>query len=204
MTLKPLDFIATLDSMPVHIVLFYEDEEYARKIEYSFMRNGLARSQHCIYTTHEEDGIEGIRTEMMEHGIDVNKFEASGLLHILTIKDPCNDPAGLEKGIEKLTNRILEGKKPPIRLVSRYIKEVEAEEDARANMLVESLTHSCFHDFKGLMLMCPYPVDRVAYQVSVEWFLNHMQHHHVAVFAPKTFEGSALVLDKQQGIYSQG
>lgn len=201
MTVKPLNFIAALDSKPMHIALFYEDEEYAREIEYSFMRNGLTRSQHCIYTTREEeDGVERIRAEMMEHGIDVNKFEASGLLHILAIKDPRNDPSGFEKGIGKLTNRILAGKKPPIRLVSRYINEVEAEEDARANMLVESLTHCSFHEFEGLMLMCPYPVDKVAHQVRTEWFLNHMQHHHVAVFAPKSFEGSALVLDKQQGL----
>src|SRR5690242_4534596 len=91
----PLDFIATLDSSPMHIALFYEDEEYAKQIEYAFLRNGLARSQHCIYTTHGEDSssnvddeeeggdggdgssstvIESIRSEMMKHGIDVSKF----------------------------------------------------------------------------------------------------------------------------------
>ncbi len=64
----PLDFVATLDSSskPMHIALFYEDIEYARQIEYSFLRNGLARSECCIYTTDgdDDDDVERIRTDM--------------------------------------------------------------------------------------------------------------------------------------------
>jgi DcmR-like sensory protein len=212
----PLDFIATLDSSPMHIALFYEDEEYAKQIEYAFLRNGLARSQHCIYTTHGEDSssnvddeeeggdggdgssstvIESIRSEMMKHGIDVSKFEKSGYLHIMKINDPRSDPSGFERGIENILNRVLQGKKPPIRLVSRFIKTVENENDARANMQVERTLHSSFFENFPGMFMCPYPIDKVPSQFDVEWFLNHMQHHHAAVFAPKSFEGSGLVLD---------
>ncbi|AIF82613.1 MEDS: MEthanogen/methylotroph, DcmR Sensory domain [Candidatus Nitrososphaera evergladensis SR1] len=194
----PLDFIVTLDSKPMHIALFYEDEEYAREIEYAFLKNGLAKSQHCIYTTHGGDAdIERIRTEMIKHGIDVSKFEPAGFLHILKISDPRDDPSGFERGIENLKNKIVGRKKPPIRLVSRFIKEVESEDDARANMLVERTIHSrFFDDYQGGLFMCPYPVDKVPSQVRAEWFLNHMQHHHAAVFAPKYFEGSGLVLER--------
>jgi hypothetical protein len=195
----PLDFIAGLDGKPMHIVLFYEDEEYARQIEHSFLRNGLTRSQTCIYTTHgdgDNDDVERIRIEMINHGIDVNKFESSGLLHIMKICDPRNDPSGFEIGMENLKKRILEGKKPPIRLVSRSIRTVENEADAKANMLMERIVHSSFlNKFPG-MLMCPYPIDKVPSQIEAEWFLNHMQHHHAVVFAPKAFEGSGLVLDR--------
>jgi hypothetical protein len=124
--LAPLDFIASLDgndnnnnigSRPMHIALFYEDERYAREIEYSFVKNGLARSQQCIYTTHgvagEDDSVTAadgnnnnngtgsnssavarIRAEMAAHGIDVHRFESAGLLRILLIKDPREDPSG--------------------------------------------------------------------------------------------------------------
>lgn len=199
----PLDFIATLDSRPMHIALFYEDEEYAKQIEYAFLRNGLAKSQHCIYTTHEEDSsnadVEQIRTEMIKHGIDVNKFEKSGYLHIMKINDPRSDPSGFEKGIENILNRILQGKKPPIRLVCNSRKIIENSEDARANMLLERSIHSNFLDeFPGL-LMCPYQLNKVPSRIQLEWFLNHMQHHHSAIFAPKYFEGSGLILD-QYGI----
>jgi hypothetical protein len=216
MTISPLDFIATLDSRPMHIALFYEDEKYARKIEYSFLKNGLARSQHCIYTTHGDRGGDGggsdadaaanndndeyvkkIRVEMMAHGIDADKFERRGLLHILRICDPRDDPLGFERGIDNLKKKILAGKKPPIRLVSRFIRRVESVKDAQANMFVERTIHSNFHDDYPGIFICPYPVDEVPPPVRVEWFLNHMQHHHAAVFAPRSFVGSALVLDRQ-------
>ncbi len=216
----PLNFIATLDSRPMHIALFYEDEDYAKQIEYAFLRNGLAKSQHCIYTTHGEDSssnaddeeeswgegdgsnstvIESIRLEMIKHGIDVNKFEKSGYLHIMKINDPRSDPSGFEKGIENILDRILQGKKPPIRLVCNSRKIIENSEDARANMLLERSIHSNFLDeFPGL-LMCPYQLNKVPSRIQLEWFLNHMQHHHSAIFAPKYFEGSGLILD-QYGI----
>jgi DcmR-like sensory protein len=199
----PLDFIATLDSRPMHIALFYEDEEYAKQIEYAFLRNGLARSQHCIYTTHEgEDNsssnadAEQIRTDMIKHGIDVSKFEKSGYLHIMKINDPRSDPSGFERGIENILNRVLQGKKPPIRLVCNSKKIIENEEDAKANILLERSIHSNFLDeFPGL-LMCPYQLNKVPSPVQLEWFLNHMRHHHSAIFAPKYFEGSGLILDQ--------
>ncbi len=200
----PLDFIATLDSRPMHIALFFEDEKYAKQIEYAFLRSGLAKSQHCIYTTHGEDSssnadVEQIRTEMIKHGIDVNKFEKSGYLHIMKINDPRSDPSGFEKGIENILDRILQGKKPPIRLVCNSRKIIENSEDARANMLLERSIHSNFLDeFPGL-LMCPYQLNKVPSRIQLEWFLNHMQHHHSAIFAPKYFEGSGLILD-QYGI----
>lgn len=195
MAAAPLDFIAALDGRPMHIALFYENEEYARKIEYSFVKNGLARSQHCVYTTHGgSNDAARIRMGMLEYGIDVDRFESSGLLHILEIKDPRSDPSGFERGVENLKNRIIEAKKPPIRLVSRFIREVESEEDARANMLVERAIHSSF-EFPGLF-MCPYHIDRVPHPVRVEWFLNHMQNHHAVVFAPRSSEGSGLMLDR--------
>lgn len=194
----PLDFIAALDSEPMHIALFYEDEEYAREIEHSFLKNGLARSQHCIYTTHGGDSnVKRIPTEMTRHGIDANRFRSLGLLHILKICDPRDDPAGFERGIENLKNKILEGKKPPVRIVSRFIRTVESENDAMANMLAERAIHSHFFDnYRGLF-MCPYPIGKVPDEVRAEWFLNHMGHHHAAIFAPKSFEGSGLVLDRQ-------
>ncbi len=161
------------------------------------MRNGLARSECCTYTTHgDDDDVERIRTDMTKHGIDVDKFESSGLLHILKICDPRDDPSGFERGIENLKKRILEGKKPPIRLVSRSIRTVENEDDAKANMLLERIVHSSFFDRFPGMLMCPYPIDKVPSQIEEEWFLNHMRHHHAVIFAPKSFEGSGLVLDR--------
>lgn len=215
----PLDFIAALDSSstnssskPIHIALFYEDEEYARQIEYSFLRNGLAKSQHCIYTTHgdiednkEEDDdeeVESIRAEMIRYGIDVEKFEQSGFLHIVKISNLRNDPSGFfEKEIKNLKSRIIgeeeeEEKSLPIRLVCNFMRTIENEDDAKASMLLERTIHSCLLEFQG-QIMCPYDIDKVPSQINVEWFLNHMQHHHAAIFAPRSFEGSGLVLDGQ-------
>jgi hypothetical protein len=47
---NPVKFIDALKNHK-HIVLLYEDREMAKKIEYRFIKNGLGKGQHCIYTT---------------------------------------------------------------------------------------------------------------------------------------------------------
>ena len=67
----PLKFVNSLD-VSRHILLFYSDPEYAKKIEFQFIENGLAREEHCIYATAEDPTF--VREKMEEYGIRVNDF----------------------------------------------------------------------------------------------------------------------------------
>ena len=43
----PLRFIDSLKSKK-HIVLYYENKEFGKKIQYRFIRNGLLKGENCI------------------------------------------------------------------------------------------------------------------------------------------------------------
>jgi hypothetical protein len=49
-TVVPIEFIDSLDEKK-HIMLYYDDSECARLVEFRFLKNGLARGESCIYAT---------------------------------------------------------------------------------------------------------------------------------------------------------
>ena len=49
----PLRFVNSLDTNK-HILLLYNDPEYAKRIEFQFIGNGLAKGEHCVYATEED------------------------------------------------------------------------------------------------------------------------------------------------------
>jgi len=67
---NPLKFLDSIDDYK-HIVLFYEEPESGRMIQFRFIKNGLLKGQHCIYTIHENMDIPLIENEMTNSGIDV-------------------------------------------------------------------------------------------------------------------------------------
>jgi hypothetical protein len=160
----PLKFIDAVNDHK-HIVLFYEDRVAAKKIEYRYIKNGLSKGQHCIYTTHADgnnnNNISFIENQMSNiAGIDVEGFKKRNLLHIYKISNPMHNKEGVLKGVEDIMSTILADSKPPFRIVSRLIPEIITEEQIAANIKIESTYHSTFHKFPGILL-CPYPVNKI-------------------------------------------
>jgi KaiC/GvpD/RAD55 family RecA-like ATPase len=127
-----------------HCVKFYEEPEHARMVEYHFIQTGLQKGEYCIYTTHEDD-ISIIESGMADFGIDVEGYKKIKMLHIYRIAEPQAGPQYLLQEIERLRKYIMADSKPSVRLVSRWMKNVEGEEeDQRANLVVEQIVHSIF------------------------------------------------------------
>jgi hypothetical protein len=186
---QPLKFVDTIDKgSNKHIVLFYEDPEYARMIEFQFVKNGLLKEEHCIITTFE-DNIQIIKNEMEANNIDVEALKKN-LLHIYQIPDPMNHPEGELKGMEEIRDRIFADSKPPYRIVSRA-PEIKTKQQAESDIIIQHTVHFTFGNFPG-SVMCSYQVDKIEPKIHGQWFVNILQNHHAAIFAPKSGQGIAF------------
>jgi DcmR-like sensory protein len=183
-----------LDSMQDcnHSVIFYEEPEYGRMVEYRFIKIGLLKGESCIYATPEDD-IDIIESGMVDFGIDVEGYKKMKMLHLYKVTDPQGDPSGLLHGIEKISERIIAESRPPFRVVGRFIKNFEEEVGMRANMLIERSLHSTFAKFQG-SFMCPYPINDIHEAMEGAWMQNHLRNHHTAIFVFKDGHGLALNL----------
>jgi hypothetical protein len=66
-----------------HVALFYEEPEYARMIEFRFLRDGLNLGENCIYATDEDSG--SIVLGMLNFGIPM-KYLQTGKMKVYQIK----------------------------------------------------------------------------------------------------------------------
>jgi hypothetical protein len=186
----PLKFVGTIgQDSNRHIVLFYEDPEYARMIEFQFVKNGLLKEEYCIITTFE-DNIQLIKSEMENSNIDVEAFKKKNLLRIYQIPDPMNHPEGELKGMEEIRDRIFTDSKPPYRIVSRA-SEIKTNHQIESDIIIQRTVHFTYGNFPG-SVMCSYPVDKIEPKIHGQWLVNILQNHHAAIFAPKSGQGIAF------------
>lgn len=176
-----------------HTAIFYENSEYARPVVYRYIKVGLLKGDTCVYTTHEDDA-DSIEKEMDDFGIDVQHFKKKGMLIVLKIKDPREHPEGLVTGIEHLRQQLWREPDSSFRIVTRFIRKVENDEEKEANMFVERTVHAAFDKFPH-SVMCPYPVEDIKSIIGGKWMQNHLRHHHAAFFVFKNGKGLALDLN---------
>lgn len=175
-----------------HTAIFYENSEYGKVVEYRFIKVGLLNGEKCIFTTHEDDG-NSIEREMSDFGIDVQRFKNKGMLSVLKIRDPREHPEGLAAGIEDLRNQLWTKPDSSFRIVTRFIRKVENDEEREANMFVERTVHAAFDRFPHAV-MCPYPVEDIKTMIGGKWMRNHLKNHHAAFLVFKSGKGLAINL----------
>jgi hypothetical protein len=192
---NPLKFLDSIDDYK-HIVLFYEEPESGRMIQFRFMKNGLLKGQHCVYTVREDMDIPLIENEITNSGIDVEGYKKTNLLHICQIPDPGNFREGSVKGYDSIVNAILADLKHPsiFRMVSRAIPEVKKEEQIVDELDVERSYHSTFGSFGG-SLLCSYSVEEIEPRKRGKWIAELLQNHHTAIFLRKSGDGIAFNLE---------
>jgi hypothetical protein len=181
----PLRFVDTIDNGK-HVVLFYEDPGYGKRVQFRFINNGLLKGEHGIITTVQND-IQLIENEMLDTGIDVEGFKKKGLLHIYQISNPINHPQGLEKGLEVIEDQILADSKPPFRIIAKC-SELDTKEKIESDIVIQRTVHSTFHDFPG-SVMCSYPVARIQPEKHGQWLIDTLHCHDAAIFSPKSGRG---------------
>ena len=186
----PFRFVDSLDTRK-HMVLFYDNPEYAQRIEFQFLKKGLERGQHCIYAMNEDPKF--VREKMTRNGILVEDFLAKNLLHVYQINDPFDHPDGPIKGGEQNMRMIMAGSKPPHRVVANVFPNEDTDEAISAHLSLEHDLHHTFDKFQG-SLMCPYNIENVKENRHKEWFDGLFDNHHTAIYAPKSGRGGVFDL----------
>jgi hypothetical protein len=169
-------------------VFFYEKFEYGLMVEFRFMRNGLLKGEHCIYTTHADTRY--IENELAYSGINVEEFKRKNLLHIYQIPNAMDDPAGPLKGAEKIASKILADSKPPFRVVSIFVPEIDTVERMNAEVDIEHNRHISFGNLQCSWL-CPYFLDKIEANIREEFMDRILRNHHAVISASRTGLGIA-------------
>lgn len=188
MTFNQLDhFLENLDSsVRKHLVMFYEEPEYARKIQLRFINDGLKRGECSVYAARDDDDLVLTKRDMKDSGIDVEKFSASGHLQFYLNKPQIVDAESYNKGIaafrEAVAKQLSKSRNnptstlPKIRGVGSIHRDLFYNNDVEINHPMASsqlLTERLFQlnntaSFDGLWL-CAYHVDDIHAQMDKEW-----------------------------------
>ena len=192
----PLRFIDSLKERQ-HIALFYEDPEYARLIEFRFLKNGLDSGEKCVYAT-EEDSC-SIVLKMLTYGIPMKYFQ-DGRLKVYQVQRACGGPNEIIESCKKDIAVILSNLTPPFRIVSRIVHDVSTRNGMSVELELERATHNSFESFGG-SLICPYDLSKMESGRKNQWMEELRENHHAVIYAPKFGEGGVFTchgLEKRQ------
>jgi hypothetical protein len=183
----PIRFIDSLDARK-HIALFYDEPEYARLIEFRFLKNGLVKGEQCVHATEEDSGC--IVLKMLSFGIPLEYFERKQL-RIYQIHHTCGDPDEIMKNCKKDSETILSGLQPPFRIVARIVPDVSTITGISTELEFERVVHNCFDDLGG-SVMCPYDLSKMETSRRKEWLTELRENHHEVIYAPKFGKGGVF------------
>lgn len=175
----PVRFIDTLNYYK-HIILYYENQEFGKKIQFRFIKNGLLKGENCGYITIEND-MALIVNDMMNNDINVKNFVKKGLLKICKILDVIKHPIDVIEGSEEIIDRMLTDLNPPFRLVVKLIDKLNTNEQIKANLSYEQKYHINFDKFNGLVL-CTYDASKNPVCTDGKWVETILNNHHSSIF----------------------
>ena len=190
---NPLTFIDSLSGRK-HIVLYYDNHEFGRKIQYRFIKNGLLSGECCIYSIHQGDNVTEIKKEMITNDIDVEHFIKRGLLKIFKIPNIMKHSQGVLKGSKEIVDRMLADVNPAksFRMVIRMIDKLNTKDQITANLKLEQYYHSKFDSFNG-MVLCHYDTIDCPIKTNNKWIETILANHHSVIFVTeKSAEGIAF------------
>jgi hypothetical protein len=191
----PVRFIDTLDDSK-HIVLYYENPKFGKKIQFRFIRNRLIKGENCIYTTYE-DNIDLIEFEMINDSINVEDYSKRGLLKIIKISNPLEHPDRVLKEASHIIDTMFSDPMMTFRMVVRMIDKFDTIDQIKANLELEQYCHSKFEKSSGLVL-CAYDVSKNPCNTDGTWVETILENHHSAIFATGAAEeGVVFDIPKQ-------
>ena len=171
-----------------HIVLFYEDREYARLVEFRFIKNGLDRNERCVYATEEDTGL--VVLKMLSYGIPLSYFQ-NGMVQVLQVREKRGDVGYILEKAKSEAERLLHGLVPPFRIVSKLVPDVDSKSGIQAELEMEQATHKKFDNFGG-SLICPYDISKIEPTRRKEWIKRLTGSHHVAIHVAEFGKSSVM------------
>jgi hypothetical protein len=183
----PFKYVDSLEPKQ-HIALFYEESEYARLIEFRFIKHGLEIGEHCVYATEEDSG--SIMLKMLNYGMPLKYFQ-NGKLRVYQIHRTCGGRDEIMKGCKRDVDMILSNLIRPFRIVSRIVQDISTNDGMSVELELECITHDKFEDFGG-SLICPYDISGMEQSKRKQWMKDLRENHHAVIYAPRFGEGGVF------------
>jgi hypothetical protein len=189
-----------------HIVLFYEEAEYARMILFKFLNRGLIQKERCSYISEEETG--SVKREMCDSGMSIDEFLNNYHLFIRQISNLAdyshsyNRSLALER-LSRLTMQPSINDNQLDRLVLKCIFKVSTLKQIRSNLKWERDYRDRDRDLKRLhsTIICTYPVNDILFTISDalgdygRWMSDLLELYDGVIFARKFWKRVAFNLN---------
>ncbi|TBR11313.1 MAG: hypothetical protein EPO62_01940 [Candidatus Nitrosotenuis sp.] len=163
--------------MDKHVILLYDSEENARRIQFEFLSMPLSLNKNAIYLTENESNI--MIEKMNDFGIDTDYYISKDLLHVIQIPDLLENPEGAKIANEKFMSGLLTSLKPPYYVVGRSFPDLTKDGALSAEIEAEVMFHSNFSRFNGACL-CSYKKDLLA-QLPDDAKQQILHNHHTMI-----------------------
>ena len=176
---RPIKFLDRMERNN-HIVLLYDNEEYADLVISRYLLNGLQKGESCIFFT--ADKPETVEERLSSEGIDVVSYKQTNSLRIFRIeRSDANklDALGTLKHIREVATK---GMKPPYRFVGRTIMDAGSKEGMKLGLVVEKTGHEHFEEFDNSQL-CYYNISGIEQSKRNEWISELLKSHHHVIYA---------------------
>jgi MEDS: MEthanogen/methylotroph, DcmR Sensory domain len=184
----PVKFLDSLEGNN-HMVLLYDNQEYADLIIARYFMNGLKNEESCIFFTSENP--EDAESSLSAGGVDVDRYKKAGLLRIYVPgkpTGPITDPLIILRGIRRDATK---GMKPPFRFAGRTIPDTESKEGMLSGMAVEKTGQEHFAEFDNSQ-MCFYNISKLEKTRRDEWVEGLLRNHHQVIYASEPSKAVAF------------
>ena len=179
--MQKLDADGFLDSLGcAHILYFHDDSKITKKVEFSFIKKGLEKQEHCFYTTMNP---EGILHQMKEFGIDTEA--CSEFLHVIKIPEKFEDYSKMILGkVNELPHD------SQIRVVSTHYFDFNNEKKTDRMAEIEQCVEDDYHRIKG-NFVCSFAVQQITNEIRGR-FLNKLLDSHRAIIIQTEKDGTEV------------
>jgi len=172
-----------------HLILFYENSDHARRIEFAFIDAGLRTGESALYASSKDDSRK-IMDGMKAFGINVDHYVKSGLLRVLEVPDPALNPEGALHGFKEFLTVERGSVTGPLRQVTRLF-DPSTEAEANSIMEIERLVSTSLRGTPDSVL-CSFRMKGELHPSFGAWFMEMIKDHHGALFVPASSEGVAF------------
>jgi len=173
-----------------HMILFYENSNHARKLEFEFLEAGLRLGESALYASSEDEPAQVLES-VRALGIDVGRYFKSGKLRVHKVPDPAMDPEGPLHGFKEFLRLERGSVTGPLRQVTRIFHPM-TEEEVNSIIEIERLVEVSVEGTQD-RIVCSFSVKGEQHPSFGAWFIEMIRNHHGAVFVPATSEGVGFV-----------
>lgn len=185
----PIKYLDSIEQKE-HILLLYEDPEYARIIECRFLKNGLSMGENCLYISGEDSA--SVVVKFLTYGIPLQFFQ-NGKIKIIQVSETCGTEEEMMTKCRNDVKSILDSLIPPYRIAGRIVPNVSNIEGISTQMIIEKETHSDFENMRG-SVMCIYDITKIESTKRKLWIRELQENHHSVIYVPKLGQGGVISL----------